>query len=136
MLIPWPDFAFGLYVLSAIAVLGLTIAVWKHPPPAPLALRYSALLLATVLVAPHLTVYDLVILAPAFLLLTDWMASQPDSSLLRWLGTVLYLVYALPLLDPFARWTHVQLSVIAMVAGVCIMWNISGQLRSVAKQKA
>jgi hypothetical protein len=54
MLVPWPHFALGLYGLSAIIVLGLTIAIWRHP--VPLALRYSVLLLATVVVAPHLTV--------------------------------------------------------------------------------
>jgi len=129
MLVPWPDFAFGLYGLSAVVVLGLTIAVWKQATSAPLALRYSALLLATVLVAPHLTVYDLVILTPALLLLADWMASQSDSFSPRWLGTVLYLVYALPLLGPLARWTHVQLAVIAMAACVHIIWRTCGRLR-------
>jgi hypothetical protein len=127
MLIPWPDFAFGLYVISAIVVLGLTIAVWKHIPPVPMPFRYSALLLATVLVAPHLTVYDLVILAPAFLLLADWMAGLMDGSSPRWLGTVLYMVYALPLLGPLARWTHVQLSVMAMVGCIYIIWRVCGR---------
>jgi glycosyl transferase family 87 len=136
MLIPWPDLAFGLYLLSAIAVLSLTIAIWKPTPPVPLALRYSALLLATVMVAPHLTVYDLVILAPAFLVLCDWLAGQPDGSLPRWLGTVLYLVYALPLLGPITRWTHVQLSVIAMAACVYVVWRAGAPPQSVAEQKA
>jgi alpha-1,2-mannosyltransferase len=126
MLVPWPHFAFGLYGLSAIVVLGVTIAVWRHP--VPLALRYSALLLATVLVAPHLTVYDLVILAPAFLLLADWMAGQPDSRSPRWLGTILYLIYALPLLGPLSRWTHVQFAVVAMAACVYVLWRTCGRL--------
>ena len=136
MLIPWPDFAFGIYGLSTIAVLGLIIAVWKHAPPAPLALRYSTLLLTTVLVAPHLTVYDLVILAPAFLLLADWIAEQAEGSSPRWLGTVLYLIYTLPLLGPLARWTHVQLSVIAMVACVYVIWRTLGRLQLITEQKA
>jgi hypothetical protein len=127
MLTPRPDFAFALYALSAMVVLGLTIGVWKHAPTMPLPLRYSALLLAIVLVAPHLTVYDLVILAPAFLLLADWMAGLAEASSPRWLGTVLYMVYALPLLGPLARWTHVQLSVIAMVASVYIIWRVCGR---------
>jgi alpha-1,2-mannosyltransferase len=130
MLVPWPDVALGLYALSAIVALGLTIAVWKHAPPAPTALRYSALLLATVLVAPHLTVYDLVILAPAFLLLADWMAGQPEGLSPRWLGTFLYLVFALPLLGPLARWTHVQLAVIAMASCVYLIWRIAQPWKS------
>jgi len=118
MLVPWHDFAFGLYVLSAMVLLGLTIVCWRRNPSTPLALRYSSLLLATVLVAPHLTVYDLVILAPAFFILSDWLIGQAklnqSASATTWLGPLLYLAYALPLLGPLARWTHLQLSVIAL----------------------
>ena len=131
MLVPWPHFSIALYGLSVLVVLGLTIAAWKRAS-VPLALRYSALLLATVLVAPHLTVYDLVILAPAFLLLADWMAGQDDSSSSHSLGTALYLVFALPLLGPLARWTHVQLAVIAVAACVYVTWRTCERLARVS----
>ncbi len=58
MLIPSGAVALALYAISAILVLAMTISVWRRPET-PLALRYSSLLLATVLIAPHLTVYDL-----------------------------------------------------------------------------
>ncbi len=125
MLVPWPGLSFGLYVVSSAFVLALTVACWKRSAAVPLPLRFSLLLLASVLVAPHLTVYDLVILAPAFLLLADWIVGQPLTPSTRWLGTLLYLVYMLPLLGPFARWTHVQLSVIAMSATIWLIWRIS-----------
>ena len=70
LLLPWPRVAFGLYVVSAVVILALAVRVWTSH--SSLSIRFSALLLATVLVSPHLTVYDLVILAPAFLLLGDW----------------------------------------------------------------
>jgi hypothetical protein len=124
MLLPWPGFSFVFYIFSAAVVLGLTIACWKPSRAIPLALRYSALLFASVLVAPHLTVYDLVILAPAFILLADWLVGQPLTALTRGLGTLLYLAYMLPLVGPFARWTHVQLSVIVMTAVVYSIWKI------------
>jgi hypothetical protein len=82
-------------------------------------LRFSALLLATALVSPHLTVYDLVILAPAFLLLADWADKKWSS--VPWLGWLLFLTYLLPLAGPAARWTHLQLSVLAMTA---LLWVI------------
>ena len=82
-------------------------------------------MLASVLVAPHLTVYDLVILAPAFILLGDWLAGELLTGSTWWMGTLLYLIYMLPLLGPFARWTHVQLSVPAMTAAVFLLWKIS-----------
>jgi len=125
MLVPWPGFSFGLYVVSAALVLGFTIACWKRSEAVPPSLRYSALLLASVLVAPHLTVYDLVILAPALILLADWVIGEPPNPSTRLLGTVLYLVYMLPLLGFFARWTRVQLSVIAMAAALYLIWSIS-----------
>ncbi len=114
-----------LYVLSALLVLGFAIACWRPKSTDSLGLRYSALLLATVLVAPHLTVYDLVILAPAFLLLTDWLLAHPKTSLTNWSETLLYLAYMLPLLGPLALWTHIQLSVAAMCALIYVIWKLS-----------
>ena len=127
MLVPWPGLAFGLFGLSAVAVLIVTIACWRNQN-APLPLKYSMLLLASVLVAPHLTVYDLVILAPALLLLADWIASQPPTRATRRLGTLLYFVYMLPLIGPYSRWIHIQFSVVAMAAAVWSIWRISQEL--------
>lgn len=120
MLIPWDGIAFGLYAISAAVVLAWTIAIWKSRESLPL--RYAALLLATVLVSPHLTVYDLVILAPAILLLIDWRIQRPQAS--AGLGILLYLLFALPLLGPFTRWTHLQLSVVVMSALLYLIWRI------------
>lgn len=130
LLVPWPGFSFSLYVVSVAVILGFTIAIWKRRQAVPLSLRYSALLLASVLVAPHLTVYDLVILAPAFVLLADWLIGQPASSSTWWMGTLLYFVYMLPILGPFARWTHVQLSVVAMAVTLYLIWSISREVSS------
>jgi len=143
MLVPWEGVAFGLYLASTIVTLVLTYACWRrgslrnspvHSPavgssPAPLALPYSSLLVATVLVAPHLTVYDLVILAPAFLLLADWLIEartlqgRASRASALGLGSLLYLSYALPLVGPFAAWTHFQLPVVAMAAMAYVIWQ-------------
>jgi hypothetical protein len=117
LLIPWPQAAFWMYAGSAVFILWVALRCWKSR--ADLRLRYSALLIATVLVAPHLTVYDLVILAPVFLLLADWAKVHRLSE--PWLGPVLYACYVLPLAGPLARWTQVQLSVVAMVA---LLWML------------
>ena len=123
MLVPWSRASLGLYVISAAAVLVCTIAIWRRQ--APLSLKYPALLLATVLVSPHLTVYDLVILAPAVLLLTDWRMSHPLAP--KGNGALLYLVYILPLLGQYTRWTRVQLSVIAMAVLLSMIWRIAAK---------
>ncbi|MGB8582892.1 MAG: glycosyltransferase family 87 protein [Candidatus Sulfotelmatobacter sp.] len=131
MLIPWPEASFALYVVTALVVAGFTVAFWRSR--LPLSLKYSALLLSTVLLAPHLTVYDLVILAPAFLLLSDWLITQIDgnTSLVK---ILLYLGFALPLLGPFARWTHFQLSVPVMAALLYGIWTTGRKSISIANQ--
>jgi alpha-1,2-mannosyltransferase len=117
LLVPWPAVAFALYVVSALAALALLLRCW--PSRQSLELRYSALLLATILVSPHLTAYDLVILAPAFLLLGNWIVGNPGQRFVPAARLLLYACYLLFLLGPLTRTTHVQLSVVALAA---LLW--------------
>jgi len=130
LLLPWPQLAFALYVVSALGILGLAARCWQRG--ASLQVRYAALLLATVLVSPHLTVYDLVILAPAFLLLGEWTLARDHSA--PSVPLLLYACYPLFLLGPLARITHLQFSVVAMTALLWISWRISE--RSVTQTSA
>jgi Glycosyltransferase family 87 len=109
MLLPWPSVAFALYLVSAVIVLALLYRAWRSP--GPLSLRYAAFLVATVLVDPHLTSYDLVVLAPAFLLIGDWILGNSAAAGLGRTKWLLYLGYALPLFGPAIRDLHVQVAV-------------------------
>ena len=129
MIIPWSGVSFALYLISAALILGLTIAVWRSSERDSLPLKYAVLLFATVLISPHLTVYDLVILAPAFLFLADWLLSGQVRGG-RGMGTLLYLAYMLPLFVPLTRWTHVQLTVVVMVVLVWMIWKVARPARS------
>ena len=115
LLVPWPMMSSPLYGISVFLVVVVTARFWRSERT--LGLRYAALLFATVLVSPHLTVYDLTVLAPAFLLLADWLAENWGDRRNWRLGTLLYFAFVLPLAGRLAAWTHLQLSVIAM-AGV------------------
>ncbi|HWJ47212.1 MAG TPA: glycosyltransferase family 87 protein [Candidatus Udaeobacter sp.] len=117
LLIPWPAIAFALYVLSSICVVWLASRVWKSQ--SSVALRFSALTLAAVLINPHLFVYDLLVMAPASLLLTDWSLQNSQHPAKPALDVLLYLAFLLPLFGPLAHWTHLQVSVVVFVA---IMW--------------
>jgi hypothetical protein len=128
MLIPWPSVSLALYAITAIVVCALTVSCWRSS--LSLSLRYSALLLSTVLLAPHLTVYDLVILAPAFLLLSDWIVAHASQAATGRLAILLYLAFILPLIGPLARWTHFQLSVPVMGALLIGIWNLRGKERA------
>lgn len=123
LLLPWPHVAFVFTVTSATGILALTVLCWRSR--ASLAIRYSALLFATVLVAPHVTVYDVVILAPAFLLLGDWAVGHAGQNWAPAIELLLYACYLLFLLGPLARFTHLQLSVVAMTALLWISWRIA-----------
>ncbi len=109
MLLPWPSVAFALYLISAVLVLALLYKTWRSPEP--LSLRYAAFLLATVLVDPHLTSYDLVVLAPAFLLIGDRILGNGAAERLGVIKWLIYLSYALPLFGPAIRDLHVQAAV-------------------------
>jgi Glycosyltransferase family 87 len=118
LLIPWPRAASVLYLLTVFCVIAGAALIWKSS--SSLALRFSALLLAAVLVNPHLYIYDLLALAPAFLLLADWILADPEN-LKPWFPVLLYLAFVLPLFGPISRWTHLQLSVIVFAA---LLWSL------------
>jgi hypothetical protein len=129
MLIPWPSISLTPYLTTALLISTFTVACWRSPMPLPL--RYSAQLLATVLLAPHLTVYDLVILVPAFLLISNWIVAQPAHLATAYFKLLLYFAFFLPLLGPLARWTHLQLSVPVMAALLYGIWNLARKSQSV-----
>lgn len=119
LLFPWPRGVWIAYVLTVIIVIALAATIWKSASYA--ALRFSALLLAAVLVNPHIYIYDLLALAPMFLLLADWSienAHHPQTPAVR---ILLYLAFLLPLFGPLARWTHLQLSVVVFAA---LLWTL------------
>ena len=119
LLIPWPPGVWIAYFLATIAAVALATAIWKSS--SPLALRFSALILAAILVNPHIYIYDLLALAPIFLLLADWSIENPRHPSVPVLRVLLYLAFLLPLFGPVARWTHLQLSVIVFIA---LLWTI------------
>jgi hypothetical protein len=76
---------------------------------------------AAVLVNPHLYIYDLLALGPAFLLLTDWSLQNLSNPAKPALDVLLYLAFLLPLFGPLALWTHLQISVVVFAA---LLWTL------------
>lgn len=129
--------ALAAYAVVALLTLAAALACWRAR--GPLALRYSALLIATVLVSPHMYVYDLVVLMPAFFLLSDWALATQEESVaqifprmpIRALkqasrGVVvlalLYLCYFSPLFSTLAQTSGIQISVPAMTLLGLAVW--------------
>jgi hypothetical protein len=113
-----------LYLLSVVAVVVLAIRCWKSR--ASIGIRYSGLVLATILAAPHCNIYDLVILVPAFLLLGDWSLGKFDAEA-RMIKILLYSCYLLFLLTPLTKLIHLQLGVIALLCLFWTTWKIAKQ---------
>jgi alpha-1,2-mannosyltransferase len=119
LLIPWPRGVWVLYLVSSFIVIGVAGAIWKSS--SSLHVRFSALVFASVLVNPHIYIYDLLALAPALLVLTDWTLTNANHAATPLLRPLLYLAFILPLLGPLARWTHLQLSVLIFLA---LLWTL------------
>jgi hypothetical protein len=105
-------------VLSALVIFR-TIQVWRSN--APVAVRMGVLVLASVLVNPHVYVYDAVVLAPALI----WFAgsareeSRTTLSTRALFGPLVYALY-LTLLFPTALALPIQASVIVL-AGLFVV---------------
>jgi hypothetical protein len=137
--------ATGAYVAAAALSAVIALRCWRTR--GPLEVRYSVLLLATVLVDPHLYVYDLIVLTPAFLLLWNWSREQDQRRVgdllpafpIAWLRGqsfstsfewLLYFCYMSPLFAVVAYVLHVQLSVLALsLLGLVLTYLLSSTSR-------
>ena len=119
-------------VLSAL-VMVRTIQVWRANIPVPL--QMGVLVLASVLVNPHVFAYDAIVLAPAFIWLAGWAYQdwpvRPRTSAV--LGPALYALY-LTILFPTAVSLPVQASVLVL-GGLFVMVS-SDVLRSQQRRAA
>jgi len=123
ILLPWTGAVWALDILSSLAVVGLAAAIWRSS--SAVSIRFAALILAAVLVNPHIYIYDLLVLAVPLLLLADWAVGNVDHPLAPAVASLLYFVYVLPLFGPVSRWTHFQLSVPAFMALLAVLWSMS-----------
>lgn len=144
LLLPWPRAVWVLYILTSLAAIAVAAAVLKSGSSA--AIRFSALILAAVLVNPHIYVYDLLALVPVFLLVANSMMTESSSQARSQapsqtkgeirvpraaspvLALLMYLAFILPPLFPLPRWTHLQLSVPAFSALLWMLWRERGSL--------
>jgi hypothetical protein len=108
-----------LWALGALAALALGHRTWRSG--LPLSARFAALLIATALVNPHQYMYDLVVLAPAWMLLADLSLARPQAPWTPSLRVLVYAAFVLPVLGPLARLTHLQISVLALAGLLALL---------------
>jgi hypothetical protein len=112
----WP--ASALYAVSALAVVALAARAWRRAgsPGA----RIAVLSAATVLAAPHLYVYDLVVLVPALVVLWD-LAERQAPPLRTWGRAAAWLAWLAPLSGPLALATRVQWATPVLVVALVLL---------------
>lgn len=104
----------GWLVASAV-IAWVTVKVWQRS--GDWALRFAALLLATMLISPHVQTYDAILLAPAVLWIAQWALANERKHMLLELA-VLSVIF----LMPRARIGSVPLTIPLMF---WVLWEIS-----------
>ena len=118
---------FALWLASVPLVLFAGDFIWRRTRSADL--RMAAIVIATVLLNPHLYVYDLVVLAVAIAALVRWVLDTPPAPSAPAIRTLLHLLWWAPLVGPFAIVTHVQFTPILLVA---LLWMLVQAVRATA----
>jgi len=107
LLCPEPT-ASALAIIGSVASLALTWGVWRSTRD--WRLRWAVTILFTVLAAPHLMTYDLLLLGIPVLLLSDWLIERPRAFENQLAILLVANYFAAAISPPIAIWTGVQLS--------------------------
>jgi len=120
-LLPGPAAALTWVAASAV-VCWIVVRVWRSA--APVHVRTAALTIGSMLVNPHVNLYDAAVIAPALVSLTGWVEAQDET----WAGLrerwrlALYALYAF-LLFPTAKITGLQLAPLVLLGMMYAVWR-------------
>jgi alpha-1,2-mannosyltransferase len=133
--VPSETGAMIVYLLCAVGTLYVAMRVWRSG--ASFELRSSGVVLATLLVSPHAFPYDLILLAPVFFLLANWLADHPSYQASRALSVTLCALFVAPLLRVLPAPVRLQCSVTAMALLLAWLWQTarSGETLSASPAK-
>ncbi len=116
--------ALPLSLIASLAALVLIVRHWRSARDERLG--FAALLIGTLLISPHTSVYDLVVVAPALMLMADrWISDGTPGRSTRWL--VLAAAYILPIWPTASRLLFIQPMVI------CLAWLLVDSTRREAE---
>jgi hypothetical protein len=121
LLMPSDALAVALYGMAAIATLVVASGIWRSR--APIEVRYSAAVLALVLISPHVGAYDLVLLAPVYFLLSNWLARSADITHRAALAGLLCASFIAPICGGLPAMFRMQLTVGTMVGLLFVLWH-------------
>ena len=122
---PFEPAAFLLYGAAAFVTLLSTARVWRSN--ATVEIRLSAIVLAVILISPHVNAYDLILLVPIFFLLANWLMLSSGNTRGRALSTWLCVLMAAPVVGRLPAILRLQFSVTAMAAILFLLWRIASR---------
>jgi Glycosyltransferase family 87 len=122
VLVPFEPAAWLLYGTAAVVTLVISARVWRSH--AAIEIRLSAIVLAMILISPHVNAYDLILLAPVFFLLANWLVLSPADRRGRTLSIWLCILMAAPIVRGLPAILRVQFSATAMAAILFLLWRI------------
>lgn len=119
-LLPWGRVALVPYLAAAAVAVAGAAGVWRSGRD--LDLRCSAVVLAMILISPHAFEYDLLMLAPVFFMLANWLrtAVVPHASAVSGLLVALFFAPVLAVLPAVIR---LQFSVTVMAALLVLIYR-------------
>jgi hypothetical protein len=120
-----------LYGAFALATVLIVSTIWRSR--ASVEIRHAALILAIVLISPHVGSYDLVLLAPVYFLLANWLARTADVNHRVALVGLLSASFIAPICGGLPAIIRIQLSVSAMAALIILLWRIVNQSERAAR---
>jgi alpha-1,2-mannosyltransferase len=123
VLMPFEPAAFVLYGAAALVTVVVAAGVWRSD--APFDIRLSAIVLAVMLISPHVNAYDLILLAPVVFFLANWLVRSTGDSRGRALLAWLCMLMAAPVVGGLPAILRLQFSVTAMAAILFLLWRIA-----------
>jgi glycosyl transferase family 87 len=123
VLMPIEPAAFVLYGAAALVTVLVAASVWRSD--APIEIRLSAIVLAVMLISPHVNAYDLILLAPVVFFLATWLMRSAGDSRGRALSAWLCVLMAAPIVGGLPPILRLQFSVTAMAAILFMLWRIA-----------
>ncbi|HEY6395174.1 MAG TPA: glycosyltransferase family 87 protein [Candidatus Binataceae bacterium] len=124
MLLGAGRFEIELWLLSSLAVLVILARYWRRESHADM--RFAVLIVAGVLIDPHLYIYDAVMLAPALIVAIERACVLGETVAADAIRIAVYVLFVCLFIGPLSRITHVQLSVPVMAALFFAMTRATG----------
>jgi hypothetical protein len=129
-LIPSERAGLVFYVIACVVAGVIAAKIWRSG--APFEIRFSAVLLASALINPHVNAYDLIVLAPVYFLLANWLARESGDEP-QPLPALLCSLFLAPVLDGALTVVRLQFSVVFTLALLLLLWRRSNSMHEMPR---